>query len=107
MSFVAKNKIAIVKINQDLYRMVRGKHQILDKVLDFGKSVSSVKVVVIFCQIDKQAYKISLRSKATIDVQRIAHFFGGGGHKQASGCLVKGSFVQIRKKVIARLKKAI
>ena len=36
------------------------------------------------------AFRCSLRSKGAIDVARIAEAFGGGGHRNASGCTLPG-----------------
>ena len=35
-------------------------------------------------------FRLSLRSKAGIDVARVAETFGGGGHRNASGCTLEG-----------------
>ena len=32
-----------------------------------------------------------MRSKSYIDVQKVAQFFGGGGHVRAAGCTMQGS----------------
>lgn len=36
-------------------------------------------------------YKVSLRSSDNVDVSKIASYFGGGGHKKASGCTMIGT----------------
>lgn len=36
-------------------------------------------------------YKVSLRSSDLVDVSKIASYFGGGGHKKASGCTMAGT----------------
>ena len=107
MCFAANNKIAWVKIDKDIYKKIKGKHEIFDKILSFGKSIKTVKVVVIFSQTDGQLVKVSLRSKTPVDVQKIASFFGGGGHKFASGCTIKGSLKEAKKAVLKRVKKAV
>ena len=40
-------------------------------------------------------YKVSLRSKQTVDVSVIASYFGGGGHVRAAGCTMEGSFYDV------------
>ena len=39
--------------------------------------------------------RLSLRSKGDLDVARVAESFGGGGHRAASGCLMKGSLESV------------
>jgi phosphoesterase RecJ-like protein len=50
---------------------------------------------------------VSLRSKGKINVARVAERFGGGGHKNASGCTVTGDFDEIRHEVVERLREAV
>jgi phosphoesterase RecJ-like protein len=48
-----------------------------------------------------------MRSKSPIDVYKVALSFGGGGHKCASGCRIKGGLKQVQKMVLKQLKKAL
>jgi phosphoesterase RecJ-like protein len=50
---------------------------------------------------------VNFRSKGKIDVNRIAQFFGGGGHKTASGCTVSGSLQAVKRKVINKIKEQL
>lgn len=43
-------------------------------------------------QTDVLEYKVSLRSDERVDVSAVASYFGGGGHKRAAGCTMKGNF---------------
>ncbi|MDP8233703.1 MAG: DHHA1 domain-containing protein, partial [Candidatus Saelkia tenebricola] len=48
----------------------------------------------------------SFRSKdKKVDVNKIAALFGGGGHKMASGCRVKGSLTSVQNRVLREIKK--
>jgi len=38
---------------------------------------------------------VSMRSKGDIDINAIAKEFGGGGHKNASGCGVRGELPEL------------
>jgi phosphoesterase RecJ-like protein len=40
-------------------------------------------------------------------VARVAEKFGGGGHKNASGCTIAGDFDQVRDDVVERLREAV
>ncbi len=105
LSFAANNQIAWVKIGRAIFKKIKGKHEVLDKVLDFAKSIDSVKVVIVFCQIKQRLFKISLRSKSPVNVQKIAVGFGGGGHKLASGCSIKAGFNQVKRMVLKEAKR--
>jgi phosphoesterase RecJ-like protein len=51
-----------------------------------------VQAVVFFKENGDDDWRVSLRSKGDIDVNALATEFGGGGHKNASGCSVRGTF---------------
>ena len=54
------------------------------------KGTRGVQIVVSLQEVNKNRFRISLRSNL-IDVNIIAVKYGGGGHKKASGCEIKGS----------------
>jgi len=58
-------------------------------VSSFLRDVGGVEVAVLFIEDDEQQVKIEFRSKARVDVREIAESLGGGGHRGASGCLLK------------------
>ncbi len=61
-------------------------------LVNYPRSIEGVEVA--FAMIEKpeeNAWKVSLRSKAKVDVSKIAERLGGGGHKYASGCKIKVS----------------
>jgi phosphoesterase RecJ-like protein len=75
--------------------------------VDYPRKIRGVEVAVFFRQNRSNIFKISLRSKGKVDVQKIAKKFGGGGHAAAAGCAVKGTLKQVQDKVLKAIKKAI
>lgn len=67
--------------------------------VDFPMSIGSVEVCAALTDAGKNGYKISLRSK-NINVAEIAGFFGGGGHKNAGGCMLFGFFEDVLDKLV-------
>jgi phosphoesterase RecJ-like protein len=51
-------------------------------------------------------YRLSLRSKGKLDVARVAETFSGGGHRNASGCTIHGSLVEVTEKIVGELRTA-
>lgn len=107
LSFAANNKIAWIKIKKPEFEEIKGKPEVLDRILDFAKSIKTVKVVLLFCQVDNRFIKLGLRSKSPIDVQKIASSFGGGGHRLASGCTIEGNIKDVERKVLKEVKKIL
>ena len=103
----ANNTIGLIKITKSELKKIRNRAEIFDKIFEFVKSVEAIKVIVILCQQREGVIKMSLRSKSPISVQRVALAFGGGGHKFASGCVIKGSLEKAEQMVLKRIKEEL
>jgi len=57
----------------------------VERVIESLRKTSEAEVAAVLKQADDGHWKVSLRSKTTIDVGAIANKLGGGGHKHASG----------------------
>jgi phosphoesterase RecJ-like protein len=70
----------------DLYRLLQ--------------TVKGNEVVVLIKEESDGLYSVGLRSNRAVDVGSVAASFGGGGHRQAAGCDMRGTLDSIRKKLI-------
>jgi phosphoesterase RecJ-like protein len=52
-------------------------------------------------------YRTSLRSKGDVNVAKVAERFGGGGHRNAAGCTLKGNWEDAETEIIALLQDAV
>ncbi len=59
-------------------------------------------VYAIGCEKDGKV-KVSLRSRGTVDVRKIAQTYGGGGHKVAAGVNLPGPFENAKQIVLNAL----
>lgn len=64
----------------------------LDGIVNQLRNIKGVECAVFMYETGDQEYKVSLRSTEKVDVSLIASGFGGGGHKRAAGCTMKGRF---------------
>ncbi len=78
-----------------------------DGIVNHALSIGDVRGVAFFKEVEPDVYRVSLRSKNRINVARVAERFGGGGHKNASGCTVRGSYAEVRDSVVAKLREAL
>jgi phosphoesterase RecJ-like protein len=51
-------------------------------------------------------FRLSIRSKGRLDIASVAETFGGGGHRNASGCTLLGSLDDVTSRVILQLRAA-
>jgi phosphoesterase RecJ-like protein len=73
----------------------------LEGIINFAKNIKGVEVGILFRKIPElNGVKVSFRSKGNIDVGKVAGGFGGGGHHNASGCLIEGDFEEAINKIV-------
>jgi bifunctional oligoribonuclease and PAP phosphatase NrnA len=93
-------KIAWVLVTEDLYRQTGTSAEDTDNFVNFVRCVKGVEVAVLFRQTGAAQYKISLRAKGRVDLSGLATSLGGGGHKNAAGGVLEGTFTAVRDKVL-------
>lgn len=93
-------KIGFIMVSSDMYKATGTSSEDTDGIVNYARSLKGVEVAIFVREISQDKYKASIRSKGSIDVTKIAGIFDGGGHVNASGCLVKGSFSEVKQKLI-------
>lgn len=63
----------------------------LEGIVSQLKLTDGVDVAIFLYQTDTLEFKVSLRSRESVDVSKVASYFGGGGHKRAAGVIMKGT----------------
>ncbi len=102
-----KDGIAWINTSADMFKQTGTTYEDSEDFVDFPGKVKDIEVAVFFREDDKNVFKLSLRSKGRINVEKIAKSFGGGGHFAAAGCRIKGTLQEVQKKVFTEVRKAI
>lgn len=77
-----------------------------DDIIHFARSVKGVEVALLFKEVrPRHEVRINFRSRGKVDVNKLAGFFGGGGHKMASGATVRGDLKEVVAKVVSQAQK--
>lgn len=67
----------------------------LEGIVSQLRSTEGVETAIFLYETKNQEYKVSMRSNGNVDVQKVASYFGGGGHTRAAGCTMQGSFYDV------------
>src|SRR5215217_676506 len=78
-----------------------------DGFVNYPLTVGEVEAVAMLKESEPGVYRTSLRSKGDVNVARIAEKFGGGGHRNAAGCTLKGSWEEAETTIVALLQDAV
>jgi len=98
-------RVAYMYISKKLFQKTRTRMTACENFVNFARSVKGVDVAAIFTEDIKKSglFHVSFRSTKDVDVNKIASAFGGGGHKNASGCTVRGSFAKVKNRVLRKI----
>lgn len=86
----ADGRVATVWLTRDMAKRAGAREGDSEGLIDFPRSIAGVDAVALMRQVDDVSYKVSLRSRGSIDVERVAREFGGGGHPNAAGFTLRG-----------------
>jgi phosphoesterase RecJ-like protein len=76
-------------------------------LVNYPLNVDGVEVCAFFREEGENRYRVSLRSKGSIDIGQVARHFGGGGHANAAGLSVSGGFEDARRAVVGELRRLL
>jgi len=80
----------------------------LDGIVNQLTNTKDAEVTAFIYEIDSgNEYKVSLRSWKYVNVSKVCMIFGGGGHFHAAGCLIKGSFEEVKALIMPEIGKAL
>lgn len=110
MQLDATERIATLAATRQMAAETGATYEDTEGLVNFPLSAKEVLTVVFFKENGTDDWRVSLRSKGDIDVNAVAKEFGGGGHKNASGCSVRGTMDTLRplfeEKVTTAIEKA-
>ena len=102
VSLDADGAVVSVKITRETIRALQAEKVDPTEITTPLLAMDGVKVAILFRELEDGRIKVSLRSKGSLDVHRLAIEFGGGGHRNASGIVMNGSLDQAVETVAGR-----
>jgi phosphoesterase RecJ-like protein len=73
-------------------------------LVNYAISIAGAQVAAFFRELPDQRFRVSLRSKGAVNVAAIAEIFGGGGHRNASGCSLDGPLSVATERILAHVR---
>lgn len=92
-------RVALITVTQAMLDEAGLDAAMLDTFINHARGIQGVQVAIQLAE-QKDGWRISLRSKGTIDVSELAAQFGGGGHRNAAGCTIRGTMESVQSKVL-------
>ncbi len=107
MQIDPSGRIATLHVDHEMTLAAGGTYEDTEGLVNMPLTVKDIVASVFFKQEQGNEYRVSLRSKGDIDVNAIAKAYGGGGHKNASGCTLTGALDELQTTLARQLEGAI
>jgi phosphoesterase RecJ-like protein len=96
MELDTSGRVATVYVDQKLANDCGGTYEDTEGIVNLPLTVKDIEAVAFFKEAGPGDWRVSMRSKGDVDVNAVAKEFGGGGHKNASGCNAAGTFEDLK-----------
>ncbi len=99
----ASGRVACLRQTLDMQAQAGASDQDADGFVNYPLSCGEVDAVAFLKESAPGIYRVSLRSKGDVNVARIAEKFAGGGHRNAAGCTLYGSWDEAESSILPLL----
>lgn len=99
--------VATVVLTPEMYERAGASRSDSEGLIDYPRSIAGVSAVGLLRQLEEGRFKVSLRSRGEVDVEKVARSHGGGGHRNAAGFISEGSIEAVREALVADLVAAV
>jgi bifunctional oligoribonuclease and PAP phosphatase NrnA len=100
-------KVACMRQTLDMQKRSAASEEDTDGFVNYPLTVAEVEAVALLKECSPGVYRTSLRSKGDVNVARVAEMFGGGGHRNAAGCTLKGTWDETERRIVELLRDAV
>ena len=103
LSLGLNGKVGSMVVMQEALAKAGALPEYTDGFEDLPRTIMGVEASILFSELEADYYKLSLRSKRSFNVERVARKFGGGGHVNAAGCRIRGELSTVKRLVLAEI----
>ena len=100
LQFTYDGKLVWFKITNGMMEKASATKDDVDGFTDFARSIKGVEVSLMVFENADNSCRINFRSKGSYSINKVAQYFGGGGHSFAAGAKVQGRISDVILKVV-------
>lgn len=102
-----RGSVASVLLTAEMFSRAGASPAHSEGLINQPRSIAGVKAVALVREIEPGTCKVSLRSRGSLDVERIARSHSGGGHRNAAGFVASGDPETVRKQAVRELSQEV
>ncbi len=100
------DRMALLKLPESLFKEIGATPDDVEEIVNQGLQMETVVASVLLKEkTNPPAIKVSFRSKGNYDVNQVARVFGGGGHRNASGCTILQDLAEAEQSIIKEMRR--
>ncbi|MGD2175978.1 MAG: DHH family phosphoesterase [Candidatus Brocadiaceae bacterium] len=108
LQFHCDGSVATMQITEDMFEQTRLGPVDTEGFAEIPISIQGVEASALLKEMPGCGYiKVSMRSRAKVDVCEVAGVFGGGGHKHAAGCEIADTLENALHAVVKELQRRL
>lgn len=96
MEIDPSGRLATLYVDRRLASDCGGSYEDIEGLINEPLTVKEILAVLLFKEHGPEDWRISMRSKGEVDINAVARLFGGGGHRNASGCSATGDLASLK-----------
>jgi phosphoesterase RecJ-like protein len=100
-------RVACMRQSLEMQQQAHASDEDADGFVNYPLTVGEVEAVALLKECEPGVYRTSLRSKGDVNVAKVAERFGGGGHRNAAGCTLRGSWEDAENTIVGLLLDAV
>jgi len=95
-----RDHVAMIHVTRKMLKKTGTSAEDTENFSNFPRMIGSVKISALLREVDRGAWKASLRSRGETNVAEIAEVFGGGGHRNAAGFRISGGLKTVKETLL-------
>jgi bifunctional oligoribonuclease and PAP phosphatase NrnA len=100
-------RIATIAVDRRLLHECGASQDDTQDLVNEPLTVRDIQAVAFFKELADDEWRLSMRSKGTVNVRAVAAQYGGGGHRNAAGCTMKGRFADLSATIRDKISDAV
>ena len=106
LELVSGGNVALMVLPHEAFLQYPGEPD-TEGIVNHAQAIEGVDVSLLFKEVERGRFRISLRANDSADVAAIAAVFGGGGHAKAAGCTIDGDLASARARILSEVEKGL
>lgn len=103
----AGGTVATVELPRRFFAESGAKESDTEGLVNRARGIEGVRAAALLREGDGGEIRCSLRSKGVVDIRSVAARHAGGGHRNASGCRVRGTLASAKAELVPELASAV